>query len=318
MRILLVTILCCLGFGLPAQLLEMQNLGTNPGKLKCFYFNPNPADTTPKPLVVVLHGCTQSAEVIANASGWNDLARYYNFNVLYPQQKIVNNVSLCFNWFNSDDVSRTLGEVASVNQMVESFGLTFKTDTTKVFVYGVSSGAALAVAYAANFPDKINACAALAGGAYGTASGAIDGMQMMQNPLYFTSQQLATFVQSINPNYLGNYPRMLVLHGLQDNTVDPRNSDLIVKQFTTLHQVDSLPSLTQEPFANNPNVKLQTYNNDQGNWVVKHYTMRNIGHALPIDPGPAPKQGGLAGIFAKDLDFYSTYFIALDFGLAKY
>ena len=71
------------------------------------------------PLVVALHGCTQTAAAMESA-GWNALADQYQFAVLYPQQRSANNGLLCFTWFTPEDIARGGGEAASIMQMVDT------------------------------------------------------------------------------------------------------------------------------------------------------------------------------------------------------
>ena len=72
------------------------------------------------PLVVVLHGCTQTAAGYDHAAGWSRLADREGFVVLYPQQRRANNANLCFNWFVPGDISRDGGEAQSIRQMIEA------------------------------------------------------------------------------------------------------------------------------------------------------------------------------------------------------
>ena len=85
--------------------------GGNPGNLKSWCYVPNSTD--PLPLVVVLHGCTQSAAGYDLGSGWSALAKAHRFAVLFPEQQRANNPNLCFNWFLPDDTRRGSGEGSS-------------------------------------------------------------------------------------------------------------------------------------------------------------------------------------------------------------
>src|ERR1700741_1476115 len=97
-------------FSLHAQsadgLKEITDFGSNPGNLKMFIHLPKDTGNVPKPLVVALHGCSQNAREISRLSGWNKLADINDFIVLYPQQRIINNPSDCFNWFIEHDVQK--------------------------------------------------------------------------------------------------------------------------------------------------------------------------------------------------------------------
>src|SRR5690242_12812622 len=104
---------------LPARspLVEVRQFGTNPGALRMFAFVPDNLQH-PRALVVVLHGCGQSAAGYDLGAGWSTLAKHYGFALLMPEQQIANNANGCFNWFNPDDTLRGLGEAESIRQMI--------------------------------------------------------------------------------------------------------------------------------------------------------------------------------------------------------
>lgn len=97
---------------------EVMDFGTNPGNLSLFYYIPKSARAN-APLVLVLHGCSQGANAVAELTGWNKLADTYGFCVAYPQQHFPNNPSHCFNWFKKNEIERGNGECESIKQMVE-------------------------------------------------------------------------------------------------------------------------------------------------------------------------------------------------------
>ena len=94
-----------------SNLKEVDNFGSNPGNLKMFVFNTSQNDSSKLPLVVVLHGCGQNAEDAAELTGWNKLADLNHFVVLYPKQKLLNNSSLCFNWFYKKDIEKHIEDI---------------------------------------------------------------------------------------------------------------------------------------------------------------------------------------------------------------
>jgi hypothetical protein len=100
------------------RLLEVTAFGSNPGELRMYSYVPAglPANA---PLVVVLHGCTQSAASYNKGSGWSTLADRYGFALLLPQQQFNNNPLRCFNWFRPEDNERERGEPLSIRQMVD-------------------------------------------------------------------------------------------------------------------------------------------------------------------------------------------------------
>ena len=97
------------------SLKEIPTFGTNPGNLKMFIHADTLQTIKNKPLVLVLHGCTQNANDIAELTGWNKLADKNDFIVVYPQQKFLNNAQLCFNWFTKVDQQKNQGENQSIS-----------------------------------------------------------------------------------------------------------------------------------------------------------------------------------------------------------
>jgi len=97
---------------------EIENFGTNPGSLQMFTYIPRFIGKKP-PLVVVLHGATQTAADYAHGSGWMALADRHGFALLFPQQRRSNNAFTCFHWYRRRDTERGQGEARSIWQMVE-------------------------------------------------------------------------------------------------------------------------------------------------------------------------------------------------------
>ena len=100
-----------------SPLTEVREFGANPGNLRMFAFVPDNLQQ-PRALVVVLHGCGQSAAGYDLGAGWSTLARHYGFALLMPEQQTSNNGQGCFNWFNPEDTSRDSGEACSIRQMI--------------------------------------------------------------------------------------------------------------------------------------------------------------------------------------------------------
>lgn len=315
-------LLFLLAISLPAQrfLNEIREFGTNPGKLKMFIHKPYLKNDTVKrlarkPLVVVLHGCNQEAEPVARQSGWNKLADKYDFYVLYPAQRRINNPSGCFNWFFENDMKRNSGECGSIRQMIQYMCDSFLIDTTRIFVYGMSAGAAMTSVMLANYPDLFNAGAVLAGGPYKMAVGAVDGLAAMVTPQVHTAAEWGQMVKDNNTGYKGNYPRLVVCHGKKDKVVNPKNSMELIKQWSNLQATDTVPAKTLKAFAGTADVEKKIYCDKSGAEKIFFYDVANTGHTLIIDPGTGPLHGGETGLFATDKDFFSTYWIAKDFGL---
>jgi poly(hydroxyalkanoate) depolymerase family esterase len=268
-----------------------------------------------KPLVVVLHGCSQSAQLVSEQSGWNKLADSYGFHVLYPQQKASNNPSMCFDWYRAADIDRDRGECGSIKQMIDQFMKDEKVDSSKVFITGLSAGAAMAVVMLADYPGTFNTGAIFAGGPYKSAVNMLTTTSAMMGWVNRSPKEWGDLVRDQNPAYKKAYPKIIIYQGRRDIVVNHKNAHELVEQWTNLHGIDTLATDTIRDFANNVNIRKYTYKNSEKENVVTYYDVKNIGHALMINPGDCRDEGGKMVPFSTDDDFFATYWTAIDFGL---
>ncbi|MGV9568348.1 extracellular catalytic domain type 1 short-chain-length polyhydroxyalkanoate depolymerase [Streptomyces nigra] len=154
-----------------ASLQEVTGFGSNPGALRMFRYVPDglPAG---RPVVVALHGCTQNAAGYGTGSGWLQLADRWKFSVVLPQQQSANNLSSCFNWFQTGDIARGQGEAASIAQMVDRQLADTSGDASRVQVTGLSAGGGMTAVMMAAYPEKFAAGGIVAGLPYGCAQAA--------------------------------------------------------------------------------------------------------------------------------------------------
>ncbi len=268
-----------------------------------------------KPVVFVLHGCSQSAEGIAKQTQWNVLADKYGFYVVYPQQNLINNPSLCFNWFSSEDVQKNMGESLSIKEMLKHMIDNYPIDDARIFVYGVSAGAAMSVVLMSNYPEIIDGGAILAGGPFMPELTDLKRMELMFTPKDNSAESLGNPIKKNNSSFTGNYPRVVIIQGKNDLVVNPKNADLLIKQWSFLHNVDATLTDTIASFNESRDVTKFDFKNSDEETKIVYYEINRMGHSIPIDPGSLPNQGGEKTMYAIDKDFFSTYFIARDFGL---
>jgi poly(hydroxyalkanoate) depolymerase family esterase len=162
-----------------SPLTEVLEFGANPGGLRMFAFVPSNLQQ-PRALVVVLHGCGQTAAGYDLGAGWSTLARHYGFALLMPQQQPANNANGCFNWFNPDDSTREHGEAASIRQMIARMTVDHGIDSRRVFVTGLSAGGAMTSVMLATYPEVFAAGAIIAGLPFGVASNAREALTGMR------------------------------------------------------------------------------------------------------------------------------------------
>ena len=125
----------------------------------------------PRPLVVFLHGCTQTAKDAAIGTRWTELAERRDFVVVFPEQSAAANGTQCWNWFLPEHQARDGGEPKIVADITRSvIAARADIDRSRVYVIGISAGADLAMILGATYPDLFAATSGFAGCAYATCS----------------------------------------------------------------------------------------------------------------------------------------------------
>jgi poly(hydroxyalkanoate) depolymerase family esterase len=313
----------CYGGGSPVEstgstsqavsaLAQVSSFGTNPGNLLMFDYVPAGMPSTAAPLVLALHGCTQSASDYESA-GWNALADTYKFYVVYPQQQSANNTETCFNWFgntsgSTEDITRGEGEAASIIEMIKNMEASYSVDTSRVYITGFSAGAAYAVAMLAMYPDVFAAGASFSGLPFGCANSLSTAETCMAAPPSKTPSQWGTLGQAGFPGYSGPYPRISVWQGSDDTTVSTQNLAAIVAQWTDLTGASTSPTTTNT-VATFPH---DEYADSKGVVQVESYSITGMSHAVAID---APNGCGTAGTYYVDEGICAVGYVAKFFGL---
>jgi poly(hydroxyalkanoate) depolymerase family esterase len=220
---------------------EVPDFGSNPGRLSMYVHVPPEPIASGAPLVVLLHGCGQTAQAFALDTGWVSLADRFGFPLLLPEQSGDNKQGRCFNWFRPAHVRRDFGEAASIRQMVAAAIDRFGSDPARVYLAGLSAGAAMTAALLAAYPDVFAAGAAVAGLPVGAAASTSEALiRMAEAGPARTPAAWAELVRSAAPSgYTGSWPRLSIWRGEADRVVDPANSRLLAEQWSTLHGLDS-------------------------------------------------------------------------------
>jgi poly(hydroxyalkanoate) depolymerase family esterase len=275
--------------------------GPNPGNLRMFSYLPARLKGG-APLVVVLHGCAQTAAGYASGAGWLQLADKLGFAVLAPEQKALNNPNTCFDWFNPEDVTRGQGEAASIagmiGQMLESHGL----DPARVFISGLSAGGAMAAAMLATYPEIFAGGAIVAGLPYGAAGNVRDALEAMRSAPLRTPRQWGDVVRGAS-DYQGLWPRVSIWHGALDTTVNVNNAQASVAQWADLQGLSLVTDARQDVVDGA--VRLRWGDR------LEVYTMPALGHGVPIDS----RDAGVAAPFILEAGISSTSRIAQFWGL---
>ena len=291
------------------RLVEVTGFGSNPGELRMYAYVPDdlPANA---PLVVVLHGCTQSAGSYNKGAGWSTLADRHGFALLFPQQQWNNNPLRCFNWFKPEDNERERGEPLSITQMVDRMAIDHGIDRRRVFVNGTSSGGAMTTVLLATYPEVFAGGAVLSGVPYRTAKGLQEGLESIFQGRCRSGREWGDLVRAAS-SHQGPWPKLSVWHGDADTAVKPVNAEEIIKQWTDVHGLDANPTM-QMTVAGYPR---RVWQGPDGEELIESYTITGMSHGAALDPGAEPHQCGTAAPFFNAVGISSTHRIADFWGL---
>jgi poly(hydroxyalkanoate) depolymerase family esterase len=298
--------------GLGSPLAETTGFGPNPGALRMFSFVPDNLQQPPA-LVVVLHGCGQTAAGYDLGAGWSTLAKRYGFALLMPQQQSSNNAQGCFNWFNPEDTARDSGEACSIRQMIARMAGDAGIDQRRIFVTGLSAGGAMTSVMLATYPEVFAGGAVIAGLPFGVATNVREALNgMFQSPSR-PAGELGDLVRNAS-NHKGPWPKLSVWHGSADRTVNPANANEIVKQWLDVHQLPSAP-MSEATVDGYPR---QIWWNADGETIVESYTITDMAHGTPLGTAENDERYGAQGAFLIEAGISSSYHIAGFFGLTEW
>ncbi|MGZ5960507.1 MAG: extracellular catalytic domain type 1 short-chain-length polyhydroxyalkanoate depolymerase [Rhizomicrobium sp.] len=291
----------------PDHLKEVTGFGSNPGALRMFTHVPAKFASPPS-LVVVLHGCTQSAASYDLGAGWSTLADRYGFALLLPEQTPANNPKTCFNWFQPGDTARDRGEALSIRQMIARMIVDHGIDRGRVFITGLSAGGGMTSAMLAVYPEVFAAGAIIAGLPYRTAGNVQQAFESMFQGRVRSPQEWGDEVRHAS-KHRGPWPRVSVWHGDLDATVKPMNADSIVQQWANVHEIASDPRTEMVD-----GYQRQAWHRN-GVDVIESYSITGMGHGTPLATGSSDQAYGEVGPFLLEVGISSSYHIAKFFGL---
>jgi poly(hydroxyalkanoate) depolymerase family esterase len=180
-------------------------------------FIPSRTHAGPRPLIVMLHGCTQSPDDFAAGTRMNFLADERNCFVVYPEQPRGANHAKCWNWFRTGDQRRDGGEPSLIAGITRQIMREHPIDPKRVYVAGLSAGGAAAAIMGATYPDLYAAVGVHSGLACGAASDLPSALAAMRQG---SAGPIGTAGASVPT---------IVFHGDRDTTVHPSNADRILR-----------------------------------------------------------------------------------------
>jgi poly(hydroxyalkanoate) depolymerase family esterase len=219
----------------------------------------------PVPLVVMLHGCTQSPDDFAAGTQMNELAEEQTFLVAYPAQAQSANVSKCWNWFNAADQQRDRGEPSLIAGITRQIMRDFSVEPGRVYAAGLSAGGAAAAIMGSAYPDLYAAVGVHSGLACGAARdmpSAFAAMQQGGAPYHSGAEQLVPTI---------------VFHGDRDTTVNPVNGEQVMAQSKAGSDLQTTVSRGQAPGGISYTRTVAC--DDSGHPMLEHWALHGAGHA---------------------------------------
>jgi poly(hydroxyalkanoate) depolymerase family esterase len=230
-------------------------------------FIPSRYREQPLPLVVMLHGCTQSPDDFAAGTRMNFRAEEQNCFVVYPAQPSQANQSRCWNWFRAADQQRGRGEPSLIAGITRQIMDDYLVDRKRVYVGGLSAGAAAAAVMGATYNDLYAAIGIHSGLACGVATDLPSALVAMRQG------------GSGHKVVSGDRPPLptIVFHGDRDTTVHPNNGGQILEQSVRTTSTQKKVHCGQVPGGH---AYTRTILSDaSGRGMLEHWNIHGAGHA---------------------------------------
>lgn len=244
---------------------------------------------TPVPLLVMMHGCTQNPADFAAGTEMNVYAEQHTFIVVYPDQPSSANANKCWNWFEPAHQSRGAGEPAIIAGIVDEVKAAYTVNNSRVYVAGMSAGAAMSVILGATYPDVFAAIGESAGLEYKAATDLPSALiaQTQGGPDPTTQGNIAYAA-------MGVYRRVvptIIFHGTLDVTVAPINAQQVTTQWAQTNDlasdgldnnnIDDVPEATVPGSVPGGRTYTQYTYNDSANGapVIEKYIVNEMRHA---------------------------------------
>jgi poly(hydroxyalkanoate) depolymerase family esterase len=228
------------------------------------------------PLVVMLHGCTQSPDDFAAGTRMNALAEEHTCLVAYPAQAASANASKCWNWFSPRDQQRGQGEPSLIAGITRQVMRDHSVDGERVYVAGLSAGAAAAAIMGTTYPDLYAAIGVHSGLACGIASDLPSAFAAMRQ-----GEDAGRPGSGPAPG-VGACQRIvptIVFHGDQDATVHPRNGDRVIAQSRTAPMTDLRTTVERGRVPGGHAYSRTLHADASGQTILEQWVVHGAGHA---------------------------------------
>ena len=248
---------------------------------------PPAADDKQLPVVVMLHGCGQSARAFAEQTQMNQVAERQGVIVVYPDQTEEANRGECWNWFDDQQTTRGSGEAALIADITREVVETHDADEQRVYLAGFSAGGAMTTALSAAYPDLYAAVGVHSGLEYEAATRPSQALSALQSGGPDPQRKGRAAYEAMGEH--ANPVPTIVFHGTRDSTVAPINGQQVTEQaIQTIDlaidgrddaDVDLDPELQRRGTINGTNYTNRVFRTSAGYLAVEQYVIEGLGHA---------------------------------------
>lgn len=284
--------------GAPAPAVFEKRTHVGPTGSRAYWlFEPAGVTAAPRPLIVVLHGCTQTGDSAARAFGFNELAQTEGFWVAYPEQSTAANVSRCWNWTLASNQRRDSGEAGIIAGIAREVMGEKAVDPARVFVVGLSAGGAMSSIMGVTYPDLFAAIGVSAGCAYQDSAACLGG------PSPASIEALGESGYQAMGERARTVP-VLVIQGELDNVIVPAMAERVVQQWLWTNDfaddgaadgsvAKSRSGGLEGAVEGGHTYEVDTYRDASGVPLVERWLVHQMGHAWgggnPQEPYTDPK-----------------------------
>jgi poly(hydroxyalkanoate) depolymerase family esterase len=303
--------------GLPGQWTQ-GSFSNDAGSRDYYLYIPKNSTTGPIPLYVMLHGCEQDAPTFAAITGMRELGEQYGFAVLFPQEASSDNDLQCWNWFDTSNFTRGAGEISIIAGMVGQAQGKINLDMTKIYVGGMSAGAALAVDLISCYNDLFSGALVGSGLMFEAATSEADTFTAMSSGSSADPTQTGTDAARCTGSAARLSP-VIIVHGSADTTVNPTNSTQVMEEVTQMNnvldnghtQTTTTISSEQATAPGGESYTTDTYGGQGGQVHIVSVTVQGMPHAWSgaHSTGEFTDQGGPdeSALMIQFMNQYATH-----------
>ena len=253
-----------------------RSFGNGAGRRAYKLYIPTGYHGQPRPLIVMLHGCTQSPDDFAAGTRMNSLAEEHICLVAYPAQAASANASKCWNWFSPGDQQRDRGEPSLIAGITRQVMRDYSADPRRVYVAGLSAGAAAAAIMGMAYPDLYAAIGVHSGLACGAARdlpSAFAAMRQGDDGAAFRSRGAFASAEArrIVPT--------IVFHGDEDSIVHPRNGDQVIAQASAISATGVQKRVEHGRIPGGHAYNRTSFTAASGEAILEQWVIHGAGHA---------------------------------------